>query len=219
MVDVEVTRLPFEVLAKTPEIVAVTRLTADVVHTIGEADSSAEMQVTRLPFEVLGVPPTCAAVTRLNVEVAHTIGEADSSADIEVTRLPWEALAQSPACIGVTRLTTEIAHTIGEADATTDMAVTRLVYEALGPKPVLVNPCTLPPLFDFFAHNWASDMVMDTVFRTSLRSSPTSVAEDRWQLIERPLRNIAVRFSTSLPRQRSWGATSVTPTSRARAVS
>lgn len=189
MVAVRVHRHAVEVLAKTPVRSLVSR--QEVEAAFVDDSTGGTVRVHRHSVEALSKTPAIARVSRQEIEGAF---EDDSTGGpVRVHRHAVEVIAELPARTQLTRQEIEAAFEDVGSGAT--VRVHRHAIEVLGraavPPP---EPLTFPTLLDFFLHNWAETLSLETRYITDVTRSPTSLAEERTALLQRPQRQMNVQF-------------------------
>ena len=175
MVEVQITRFNHEILAQIVPDAKSTRFVAGVAHAPA-ADPDAEVQVTRHNHEVLASVPPQTKSTRFVAGVAHAPA-ADPDAEVQVTRHNHEVLGGLLQEVKSTRLVAGVAHAPAP-DPNAEVQITRLNWEVLARSFIPLSACTVPALWELFAHNWADVFELETTYRTAVSRSPEKVSED-----------------------------------------
>lgn len=146
-------------------------------------------RIHRHAIEVLTKTPVIAQISRQEIEAA--IFDESTGGVTRIHRQGLEVLAKVPAKAGLSRQELEAA--VSDESTGGPIRIHRQGVEVLARKGVPApTPITLPVGLDFFLHNWVANMVMETSYLTDVTRSPTTLAEARRALLERPLRTVTV---------------------------
>lgn len=192
MVEVRIDRHNQSIIGASPTVAKVTRMTSNTAHAPA-ASALAQVRIDRHNMEVLADAPTFAKSTRFTANVAHA-PQPSGSAVIHVDRHNQEVLAGLRIEAKTTRFTTNTAHAPQPTGAA-QIRVDRSNFEVLARSFIPLTPCTVPALWEMFAHNWADQFELETTYRTTVSRSPLKVSEDRTQLFQRPRRSVKVRWT------------------------
>ncbi len=192
MVDIEVGKVAWELLAAAPARVMTTRYMAEVLHD-QQADSSAQVQVGKTAWELLSEVPPSVKTTRYVVETVHD-QQPDSSADILIGKHSMELMAEVPTLVKTTRYMVETVHD-QQADPTADVQVGKVSFELLAKSFTRLEACTTPSFWRYFSHNWAKKFQVTTAYRTAVSRGSESLSEDRTQIWQRPRRTIKIEWA------------------------
>ena len=111
---------------------------------------------------------------------------------IRLHRLGVEALLDAPPQVAVERTSYEVATLSGGSGP---VRLHRMAVEVLArtgvPDPV---PLPLATGIEFFMHNWADELEMETSYTTDVNRSPETLAEERRSLVQRPERTMTLRW-------------------------
>ena len=189
---IRISRLGTEALAEAGAVAGASRLDAEVAAQTHEANGAANARVSRVGVEVLARRPSAVAATRLDGEVAARTHQANAGANVRVSRVAAEALNLPPREASATRLDAEVAGLTHQANAGANVRVSRAVVEVLARLSAIpITPLPLPAGFDFFLHNWATEVEMVSGFLNTISASGTA-AESRRGLSDKPLRSISI---------------------------
>lgn len=184
MVAIRLHRYAVEALLDAPPQIGVNRLSyeAAVAETTGGS-----IQLHRMGVEVLAKVEPKVGVQRLSYEAA--VEEAAGGA-IQLHRMGVEVLLGNIPEIGIQRISYEAAveETIGGA-----IQLHRFAIEALArtgvPNP---TPLALATDIEFWMHNWADEVEIETGYSTDVIRSPETLAEERRSLMQRPERTMKI---------------------------
>ena len=189
MVSVRVHRHAIEVLAKAPSTSALHRQEIEVAFE--DSGSGSTVDVHRHSIEALAKVPASVAFHRQEIEVAFE--DSGSGGTVDVHRHAIEVLTKSPSKAGLFRQ--EIEAAFSDAGTGGTIRIHRHAIEVLARRAVPpITPLSFPTGLDFFLHNWASNVIMETRYMTDITRSPTTLAEERRGLLERPQRQLKVEF-------------------------
>ena len=194
MVAVLTTRVIGQVAMAAPAVPSTTRMSVEV-GAEGRAAGTAPVDVTRVTGQTAMEAPENATVTRLSVELGGE-GRAASAFPVDVTRVTAQAAVTVPACAATTRMVLEVGAEAGLASAE-PVDVTRITGQLASRSGASrVVPLALPTDFvDFFLHNWASRVEMETSYLTDVTASVDELAEERRGLVIRPTRTLKLRWT------------------------
>jgi len=192
MVDVRIDRHNQEIIGSSPTIAKLTRLVTNTAHAPAASPFS-QVRIDRHNQEVIGPAPVVAKITRLMSNTAHA-PQPTTAAQVRVDRHNQEIIASIPAELKTTRFVTNTAHAPQPTTAA-QVRIDRHNFEVLARSFIPLTPCTVPALWEMFAHNWADKFELETTYRTSVTRSPLKVSEDRTQLFQRPRRTVKVRWT------------------------
>lgn len=187
MVAIRLHRLGVESLHVSEPQVAVQRISVEVG---AEQTGAGQVRLHRLGVEVLCKKPTIAGVQRIAVEagVPQT-----GAGQVRLHRLGVEVLLRNAVALGVQRVAFETGATQGGSGS---MRLHRLGVEVLAKTGVIRPvPRTLAANLDFFLHNWATELEIETAYSTDVLRSPYTLAEVRTSNFQRPERTMRVRWS------------------------
>lgn len=182
MVEVRVHRHAIQVLAKTPVQAGVSRQEIEVAV---QDDGTGEVRVHRHAVEVLGKLPAIAQVSRQEIEAAV---QDEGTGEVRVHRHGVEVLFKAPAKAAVSRQEIEAAV---QDDGTGEVHIHRHAIQVLARVGVAAPvPLAFPAGLDFFLQNWVQNITMETGYQTTISRSPTTLAEERIALSNRPYRQL-----------------------------
>ena len=187
MVDIRLHRLGVEALLDAPPQIAVERASYEVAALQG---GSGSVRLHRMAVEVLAKKDPILGVQRASYEAAALAG---GSGPVQLHRLALEALLGNlPSQVAVERMSYEAAALAGGSGA---IRLHRMAVEVLG-RTGVPDPVPLPLAADneFFMHNWADELEMETSYLTDVGRSPDTLAEERRSLIQRPERVLTLRW-------------------------
>lgn len=185
MVRVHVTRQAIEILSKVPTAATLRR---QELEALTEGDGTAPVQVTRQAIEILSKVPPTATLRRQELEA---LTEGDGTAPVQVPRQAIEILSKVPSRSSLTRQELEA---LVQSTGTAPVQVTRQAIEILSRRPIFIGPgIDLPAGLDFFSHNWASVVELDSSYMTDITMAHT-VAEERRALVQKPARTLTFRW-------------------------
>lgn len=186
MVAIRLHRLGVETLLDAPPQVGVNRVSYEAAVAQGGGGS---IRLHRLGVEVLAKVLPKAGVQRISYEAAVEQGGGGS---IRLHRLGVEVLLDNPSVVGVQRVSYEAAVAQGGGGA---IHLHRLGIEILArtgvPNP---TPLALAADIEFFMHNWADELEIETSYETDVSRSPDTLAEERRSLWQRPQRVMQARW-------------------------
>jgi sRNA-binding carbon storage regulator CsrA len=187
MVFVRVHRHAIEVLAKAPVKAATFRQEIEVAI---QDDGTGQVDVHRHGVEVLAKFPDTAQVSRQEIEVAV---QDDGTGQVDVHRHSVEVIAKAPSKVATNRQEIEVA--VQDLGTGGLVQVHRHGIEVLARRAVPpITPLTYPTGLDFFLHNWVANVDMETRYLTDITRSPTTLAEERRGLLQRPQRLLKTRW-------------------------
>lgn len=195
MVAIRISRQSVEVASAADGQASARRIDIEVAASATEASSGAA-RVSRVAVEVLSAAPPRAASTRLDVEVAALAVEGSTGACL-ISRQSVEILSSPLRRASATRLDIEIAAQAAEPSAGA-VGVSRQTIEALIARGAagLVVPLPLAAGIEVFMHNWADAVQLTSSFTNDIVHSPTTGAESRLGLTEKPARSMRIRWQT-----------------------
>jgi hypothetical protein len=177
------------VLAKTPMTGGLHRQEVEVAFE--DAGSGGTVDVHRHSIEALAKVPATVKMHRQEVEAAFE--DSGSGGTVDVHRHAIEVLTKSPSKAGLFRQEIEAAFEDVGSGGTVE--VHRHAIEVLGRRAVPpITPLSFPTGLDFFLHNWVGGVSMETRYMTDITRSPTTLAEERRGLLERPQRQLKMEF-------------------------
>ena len=189
MVFVRVHRHAIEVLAKAPVTASLSRQETETAFE--DAGSGGTVDIHRHSIEALAKVPATIKMHRQEVEAAF--GDSGSGGTVDVHRHAIEVLAKSPSKAGLFRQ--EIEAAFQDTGAGGSIQIHRHAIEVLARRAVPpITPLSFPTGLDFFLHNWVEGVAMETRYMTDITRSPTTLAEERRGLLERPQRQLKVEF-------------------------
>lgn len=187
MVTVRVQRHAVEALAEAPATAGVFRQELEAAF---DDSGTPTVRVQRQGIEVLAKAPATARNFRQEIEAAFDDAGTPTA---RVQRQGVEVLAKTPAKVGVFRQEAEAAF---DDAGTPPVRVQRQGIEILArvgvPPP---TPLAYPAGLDLFLHNWANELRLETSYLTDVTRSPSTLAEERRALLERPGRLLSVRWT------------------------
>lgn len=192
MVDIQVGKLGWELLANAPATAKTTRYVTEVVHD-QQPDPTAELQIGKLVWELLAEVPPAVKTTRYVVEVLHD-QQADPAAELQVGKLSMELLALQQQVVKTTRYVVEVLHD-QQPDPTAELQIGKLSWEVAAESFVRLSPCNVPAFWRYFSHNWAKEFRVETRFNTAVSRGAQSLSEDRTQKWERPRRTVRIEWA------------------------
>lgn len=188
MVAIRLHRLGTESLLDSPSQVGVNRVSYE---TAAEQTGGGETRLHRLGVEVLAKVPYTAAVQRVSYEAA---AEQTGGGEVRLHRLGVEALIDNSVTVAVQRVSYEAALLGGGIGGAVQFH--RLGVEILArtgvPNPV---PIALAADIEFFMHNWAEEVEIETSYETDVTRSQATLAEERRSLYQRPARVVKIRWT------------------------
>ncbi len=186
MVAIRLHRLGIEALLDSAAQAAVSRATFEAAV---PAAGAGPVQLHRLGAEVLAKVPAKAGVQRVTFEAA---APAAGAGPLQLHRLGVEALVSIRVQVGVQRVTFEAA---APAAGAGPLQLHRLGVEILA-RVGIGNPVPRPLATDieFFMHNWAEEVEIETGYTTDVVRSPITLAEERRALQQRPERILTTRW-------------------------
>jgi hypothetical protein len=188
-VTVRVQRAAIQVIAKAPATAALHRAAAEGAFL--DDGSGGTVRVQRAAVQVLAKAPATARAHRVAAEGAFL--DAGTGGVVRVPRAAAHVLAKVPPRAGLQRISAEA----GFLDAGTGgvVRVQRAAVQVIGragiPK---VQPLAFPTGLDWFLHNWTDGLKMETAYSTDVSRSPTTLAEERRALVQRPSRLLTVSW-------------------------
>jgi hypothetical protein len=187
MVAIRLHRLGVEALLDAPPKVGVQRISAE---TAAETTGGGPIRIHRLGIEVLAQFPAKVGVQRVSAETAAlTTG----GGELRLHALAIEVLLSNIPAIAMHRISTETAALTTGGGA---LRAHRLGLEVLArtgvPAP---TPLTLAADIEFWMHNWADTLEIETSYSTDVIRSPETGAEERRSLIQRPVRTLTARWT------------------------
>lgn len=114
--------------------------------------------------------------------------------DIRIGKQSFEVLASTQERCQTTRFVAEVLHD-QQADPDADLQIGNMGIEALAHSSTPLTPCSLPAFWEFFSHNFATVLRLETQCRTAITRGADSLSENRTQIFQRPRRTISVRWS------------------------
>lgn len=186
MVAIRLHRLGVEALLSAAPMVSLQRA---VYEAAVEEAAGGALHLHRLGVEVLAKKDPRLAVHRAVYEAA---AEEAAGGSIRLHRLGVEALAKAPAKLAVQRAAIEAA-----VETVTGGAIRlhRLGVEILArvgvPDP---TPITLAADIEFWMHNWADELEIETSYSTDVTRAPDTLAEERRSLQQRPDRTLTLSW-------------------------
>lgn len=195
MADPQTTRFASEVLASSPESAQVTRQGLQVGVNKPGANAAATADVTRFASEVLAEFPDRASVTRQGLQVGISQPGANAAATADVARFSQEILAEVPPKAGVTRQGLQVGINKPGFNAAASVEVTRSSFEVLARSFIPMTSFSIPAEFELFLHNWATAARMESLYSTDITASAEQLAEQRTALLQKPYRNLSVRWA------------------------
>lgn len=195
MVETRISRQAVEVASAANGQASVTRIDVEAAASAAEASSGAA-RVSRMAVEVLSAKPPAASVTRLDVEVAAfaTAPGTDSSL---ISRQSVEILSTARREAAVTRLDIEVAG-LATVPSSGSALISRQSLEMLTRRGAAgtVSPLPLATGIEVFLHNWASEVRLNTSYVNDIAYSPSTGAETRLGLSEKPERSMRLMWQT-----------------------
>ena len=189
MVFVRVHRHAIEVLAKAPVTASLSRQETETAFE--DAGSGGTVDIHRHSIEALAKVPATIKMHRQEIETAFE--DVGAGGTVDVHRHAIEVLAKSPSKAGLFRQ--EIEAAFEDVGAGGTIQIHRHVIEVLARRAVPpITPLSFPTGLDFFLHNWVEGVAMETRYMTDITRSPTTLAEERRGLLERPQRQLKVEF-------------------------
>ncbi len=187
MVTIRVHRHAVEVLAKAPVQSEISR--QEVEAAFEDDGSGGTVDVHRHAVETLSKVPVQSNLSRQELEAAFE--DDGSGGTARIHRHAIEVLAKTLAQTNLSRQ--EIEAAFADAGSGAPVLVHRQGIEILARPGVPVpTPLPFPAGLDFFLHNWVSLMTLETSYRTDITRSPTTLAEERRALLQRPGRQIGL---------------------------
>lgn len=191
MVAVRVDRVAQEAAISSNEQAAVTREDAQVMFEWAQAGLGLPVRLTRIGFEVAVSSNEQASVSREDAQAMLGWGQSTANA-VRLSRLAQETSFTTPQVAAVTREDGQVMFEWGQSTSSA-VRLARMSAEIAARTTFnTVTPLPLNGGLDFFLHNWASAMVVETSYETSISASKATGAESRRALLSRPFR--ALRF-------------------------
>lgn len=185
MADVRLTRQAIEVFAKIPPRAAVPRQETEAL--VEDEGGAGNVRLTRQAVEVFAEIPDRVNVPRQEVEAL--VEDEGTTANVRLTRQAIEAFVARPAIVNVPRQ--EVEAVVEDEGTSGAVRLTRQAAEVFSRAPLPpVAPRPLPATFELFSNNWAKEVTIETGYTTDVTSSPSTGAEERRALLQRPTRNM-----------------------------
>lgn len=187
MVTIRVHRHAVEVLTKAPVQAQTSR--QEVEAAFVDDGSGGTVDVHRHAVETLSAAPVQSSLSRQELEAAFV--DDGSGGTVDIHRHAVEVLVKMLAQVQVSRQEVEAA--FADAGSGAPVLVHRQGIEVLArPGVPAPTPLPFPAGLDFFLHNWVSQMTLETSYRTDITRSPTTLAEERRALLQRPGRQVGL---------------------------
>jgi hypothetical protein len=187
VVAVRLHRQAIEVLMKTPVIGGLHR--QELEAAFSDDSTGGTTRIHRHAIEVMTKTPVIAQLSRQEMEVA--VFDESTGGTTRIHRQGLEVLAKVPAKAALSRQELEVA--VSDVSTGGATRLHRQGVEVLARKGVPPpTPIALPAGLDFFLHNWVSQVEMETSYLTDVTRSPTTLAESRRNLLQRPLRTVTL---------------------------